>query len=428
VAAGDAGARVALVTVGALRFVYDPALAGFELASEHPFKPLRYELTYDLLRASGVLGDDEVVAPRALDEAALLAVHDERYVRAVKAASAAAKVTAAAPPAAEVHGQLSPGLLASHGLGSSDNPIFAGMHEMILGVCAATVTAIDLVASGQALRATNFAGGLHHALRAKASGFCVYNDIAVGIRRAVDRYGLRVAYVDLDAHHGDGVQWLFYDDPNVMTISLHESGRYLFPGTGHTYETGQGAGRGSAVNLPLEPFTEDDSYLASFDRVVPRALESFKPDLIVLQAGADTHRHDPLADLALSLAGMSTSYQRVVELADLHSEGRLVVTGGGGYDPYRTVPRAWALAWSALSGRALPLELPSQWRTRWQDRLGVELPTTFAEDVSRFPPIPRREAITRRNRSVAERLMNTIEPLWATLPADRGRAREAGLT
>lgn len=396
---------------GSYRFVFDPALAGFELSSEHPFKPLRYELTHDLLRASGLLTTAEVVSPAAPDEAALLSVHDPRYVEAVKSAPGAG------PELAD--------RLATFGLGSSDNPVFARMHEMILGVCAATVTAVDLVAAGEAKGAANFAGGLHHAMRSRASGFCVYNDLAVGIRRAVDTHGMRVAYVDLDAHHGDGVQWLFYDEPRVLTVSLHESGRYLFPGTGHTYETGQGAGRGTAVNVPLEPYTEDASYLAAFETVVPRAIERFAPDLIVLQAGADMHRHDPLADLSLSLAGMSTSYRRVVELAELHASGRLVVTGGGGYDPFRTVPRAWAHAWSALTGRELPSEVPDEWRERWGGRLGVELPATFSEDASEFPPVPRRDAIARRNRSVAERLMSTIEPLWdEVLPVPQGR--EAG--
>lgn len=400
------------------RFVYEPTLADFELAGDHPFKPLRYRLTHDLLRDSGLLGADEVVRPAPLDESALLAVHDRRYVEAVKSASLCAPppsttpVSSSAPSASPPSSSPRSASLASYGLGTSDNPVFEGMHEMILGVCAATTTAVELVASGAALRAANFAGGLHHAGHAHASGFCVYNDLAVGIRRALDEHDLRVAYIDLDAHHGDGVQWLFYDDPRVLTISLHESGRYLFPGTGHTYETGRDAGRGAAVNLPLEPFTEDDSYLECFEAVVPRALAHFRPDLIVLQAGADAHRHDPLADLALTLVGMSASYRRVVQLADEHCGGRLVVTGGGGYDPYRTVPRAWAHAWSALSGRALPTEIPGGWREKWSARLGQELPDSFNEDPSEFAPVPRRDAIARRNESVAQRLMGSLEPLW----------------
>lgn len=392
---------------GDLKFVYEPGLAGYELAADHPFKPLRYQLTHDLLLTAGVLAEHEVVVPARLEEAALLSVHDSRYVEVVKAASRTAAVPA--------------GMLANYGLGSSDNPVFSGMHEAILGICAATTTAIELVAGGGARRAANFSGGLHHAAHARASGFCVYNDLAVGIRRAVDRHGLRVAYVDLDAHHGDGVQWLFYDEPRVMTISLHESGRYLFPGTGHTYETGRDAGRGSSVNMPLEPFTEDDSYLESFEAVVPAALRHFRPDLIVLQAGADMHRHDPLADLSLTLTGMAATYRRLVALADELSEGRLVITGGGGYDPYRTVPRAWAHAWSALSGRELPELIPDAWRQKWQAHLGVELPERFGESAAEFPPVPRRDAITSRNRSVARRLLSTLQPLWDDASVKLGR-------
>lgn len=381
------------------RFVYHPDLARFELAEGHPFKPLRLDLTRSLLEASGLLREHEVVAPAPLQDGALERVHDRRYVAAVKAAS-----TGHAPHDA-----------ARFGLGSSDNPIFAGMHEAVLGVCAATVTAVDLVASGQALRAANLAGGLHHAMHDRASGFCVYNDLALGIRHAVDHYGLRVAYLDLDAHHGDGVQALFYDQAEVMTISLHESGRYLFPGTGHAYETGQGAGRGLAVNLPLEPYTEDDSFLNLFDAVVPKALRRFAPDLIVLQAGADMHRFDPLADMSLSLIGMAASYRRVVALAEELTGGRMVLTGGGGYDAYRTVPRAWAHAWAALSVRELPSELPSEWRTSWQARLpanAAALPTGNGAEERAWRPEPRREEITRRNRVVAQRLLENLAAIW----------------
>src|SRR5690606_5916896 len=200
---------------------------------------------------------------------------------------------------------------------------------------AATVTAVDLVATGRALRAASLAGGLHHALRDRASGFCVYNDLAVAIRRAVDRHGLRVAYVDVDAHHGDGVQWLFYDEPRVLTVSVHESGHYPFTGTGFTYATGNGAGRGNAVHGALEPLSDGDSFLECVDAVVPRALRRFAPDLIVVQAGADMHHRDPLADLALTLHGMRGAYERLVSLAEELTGGRMVLTGGGGYDAYR---------------------------------------------------------------------------------------------
>lgn len=381
------------------KFVYDPALAEFELAPDHPFKPLRFEMTRTLLTAVGLLGDSDLIGPAHVDDDDILMIHDRRFVEAVKS------VTVASRAAHDTS-------LAAFGLGTSDNPLFDDMHDKIARVCAATVTAVDLVASGRALRTANLAGGLHHALRDRASGFCIYNDLAIAIRKAVDHYGLRVAYIDIDAHHGDGVQWLFYDEPAVLTISMHESGRYLFPGTGHTYETGKDAGRGTAVNIPLEPFTEDASYLECFDMVVPRAIERFAPDLIVLQAGADMHRNDPLADLWLSLDGMGESYRRVVALAEAYSCGRLVVTGGGGYDPYQTVPRAWARLWAEVTGGQLPAELPSQWSDGWEQRLGVAMPTLSSDDVASWSPAPRRSAIASRNRSVAERLLANLETIW----------------
>lgn len=393
-------ARLGAASAGAVRFVYDPGLSAFELAPEHPFKPLRLELTKSLLEAAGLLDASALVAPDALADDELEQVHDPRYVDAVRAASRGA-------PVADAVG---------FGLGTGDNPIFPGMHEAIARVCAGTRTAVELVASGVARRAANFAGGLHHAMRDRASGFCVYNDLAIGIRHAVERHGLRVAYVDLDAHHGDGVQWLFYEDPRVLTVSLHESGRYLFPGTGHTYETGRGAGRGTSVNVPLEPFTEDASFLEVFDLVVPPSLRAFRPDLIVLQAGADMHRHDPLADLSLSLAGMAESYRRMAALADELTGGRMVVTGGGGYDPYRTVPRAWAHAWAALLGVPLPERLPLPWVEAWGAQLGLSLPTTSGDDPSAWSPQPRRAAIERRNRSVAQRAMATLDGIWRAGP------------
>ncbi len=383
-------------------FVYEPSLARFDLGRDHPFKPLRLELTRTLLRSVGLLADGQIVSPSPLSDQALLTVHDKRFVQAVKAASRGEEVAGAA----------------TYGLGTSDNPIFGGMHESVLGVVAGTVTAVDLVASGRYRGAANFSGGLHHALADRASGFCLYNDLAVAIRHAVSKYGMRVAYVDVDAHHGDGVQWIFYEDPNVLTVSLHESGRYLFPGTGHTYETGKGAGRGTSVNVPLEPYTEDESFLEAFDIVVPAALRRFRPDLIVLQAGADMHVNDPLADMSLTLGAMATSYRRVVALADELTAGRLVITGGGGYDPYRTVPRAWAHAWAALTGTELPRELPAEWRKLWQSELrgeAAELPRFSGEDPADHPPVPRRAAISRRNRLVASRTLETLQELWSTL-------------
>jgi acetoin utilization protein AcuC len=349
-----------------------------------------------LLYHMGLLSSQHEVSPQSISENQMLAVHDADYIEMVKAVSRGHR----------------PDEAYSYGLGTSDNPIFPNMHEAITRVCAATLTAVDIVASGKAKRALNIAGGLHHAHKDKASGFCVYNDLSIAIEHAVKKYKMRIAYVDIDAHHGDGVQWLFYDRAEVMTISLHESGRYLFPGTGHTYEMGKDAGRGYSVNVPLEPYSEDDSYLEAFEAVVPTALRFFKPDLIVLQAGADMHRYDPLADLALSIQGMQKSYQRISELADELCDGRLVVTGGGGYDPYRTVPRAWAALWAALSRQDISPDIPKDWIGEWQSQSPIELPQHLFDDITQWQTIPRRNEIVSHNRVVVKRLLSGIEGIW----------------
>jgi acetoin utilization protein AcuC len=376
-------------------FLYDPQLSQYQLSDAHPFKPLRLELTRDLLLELGLLGPQHERAVERMNDRLLTRVHDPDYVNVVRAVSKGKAVSDAF----------------GYGLGTGDNPIFPNMHEAVLRVCDATVTAVDLVASGTVQRAVNLSGGLHHALRDKASGFCVYNDLALGIEHAVQQYGTRVAYIDLDAHHGDGVQWLFFDRADVMTISMHESGRYLFPGTGHTFEVGQGEGRGLSVNVPLEPFTEDASFMACFEAVVPQALEVFRPDLIVLQAGADMHRLDPLADLSLTSRGFARSYQRVSELADLFCEGRLVATGGGGYDPYRTVPRIWALLWAAVSRQAISDEVPAAWRARWQAQSPQELPEELHDPTS-WNPVPRQNEISSHNRAVVQRVLSSLTPIW----------------
>ena len=256
---------------------------------------------------------------------------------------------------------------------------------------------------------------MHHAHARQASGFCLYNDLAVAIEHAIQTYGMRVAYVDIDAHHGDGVQWLFYDRADVMTISLHESGRYLFPGTGHTYETGKGEGRGMSVNLPLEPFTESESYLEGFEVIVPLALRSFQPDLIVLQAGADMHYYDPLADIALDVTIMHKSYERISELADELCEGKLVATGGGGYDPYRTVPRVWAGLWAALSRQSLADEIPQAWLEQWQKESPVSLPTVIEDDITSWNPVPRRAEISSHNRFGRQAAYNKLRTHMARI-------------
>jgi acetoin utilization protein AcuC len=249
------------------------------------------------------------------------------------------------------------------GIGPGDTPAFAHMHEVSALIAGATIRALADVVEGRSARAFCPAGGLQHAHRDHASGFCVYNDVAVAIAAAVAEHpGLRAAYVDVDVHHGDGVQEAFYDRADVLTVSVHESGSYLFPGTGRIAETGTGEGSGFAVNLPLPPGAGDDCYRLAFADVIAPAVRAFAPDVIVAQLGADSHRADPLAHLTTTVRGQYDMAQHLVELADGVCDGRIVATGGGGYDAFSATPRAWACALAALLGTAPPEELPECWR------------------------------------------------------------------
>lgn len=359
------------------RLVWTKELLEYDLG-DHPLDPVRVELTIELARALGVLDRDgvTVVAPEPADDATLTRVHDPAYLAAVRAA----------PDDPFFQGW---------GLGTADNPIFEGMHEASALVAGASVNAAEAVWSGEALRAVNVAGGLHHAMPARASGFCVYNDPAVAIARLLDRGAQRVAYVDVDVHHGDGVQEIFWDDPRVLTISLHETPLALFPGTGFPHETGGEAAPGSAVNVALPPGTDDGGWLRAFHAVVPAALRAFRPEILFTQCGADTYRLDPLADLRLSVDGHRATYLALRALADELCGGKWVATGGGGYALVEAVPRSWTHLLAIATGDALDprLPTPTAWRdlarskldgTRPRLRLlsgGPGIPMTMGDDV-----------------------------------------------
>ena len=252
------------------------------------------------------------------------------------------------------------------GVGSVDVPAFHGMHEASALVAGASIGAVERILAGEAEHAFSPAGGLHHALRSRASGFCVYNDVALAVAAARDA-GHRVFYVDLDVHHGDGTQALFWDDPEVLTFSIHENGRTLFPGSGWDDETGGEQARGAAVNVPLEEWSGDASWWPIVEQVIPALADTFGPTFIVSQHGCDSHALDPLAHLRLTTA----SYQRACALIDAvahrYCEGRWLATGGGGYDAFRVVPRSWAIVWLAQAHRAVPDETPPAWRERWTE-------------------------------------------------------------
>lgn len=371
-------------------FVHSPAYAGYCFGPGHPFSPVRLELTIDLLRMSGVLTDADFVAPRPATREELLYCHSEQYIRAVEEASA----TGAAD-----------GWVQHFDLGTDDNPVFRGMHEAASLIVGGTITATELVMEGRVRHACNLGGGLHHAMAERASGFCIYNDAAIAAAWARRRYGARVMYIDTDAHHGDGVQWAFYDDPNVMTVSIHETPRHLFPGTGWVHEVGTGAGLGTSVNVPLEPYTGDESFLACLEHVLLPLAEAFKPDLIISQNGCDAHYLDPLTHLSATLRLYRDIPRLVQSVADAVCAGRWVAVGGGGYDHWRVVPRAWAMVWAQLAGRPLPDELPAAWREKWAPRAPVPLPERLLDDPSDYKPAPRPADIAAKNRRTAERAL-----------------------
>ena len=344
-----------------LRLVWDDGFTEYDFGPFHPMTPVRLELTTRLIRDFGLLDhpDVRVVDAEPAPDDVLLGVHTPQYVQAVREASARPPKTAPA-----------------RGLGTEDVPVFEGMHEVSARIAAGSRNVALAVWSGAAGHGLNYAGGLHHAMPSAASGFCVYNDVALAIRALLDSGAQRVAYVDVDVHHGDGVERIFWDDPRVLTVSLHETGRILFPGTGFPQDFGGPEAEGHAVNVAFPPGTADAGWLRAFHAVVPPLLHAFKPQVLVSQQGCDSHVLDPLAHMALTLDAQRASYVALHELAHELCEGRWVATGGGGYEYVDVVPRAWTHLAAIASHR--PIEpgaaVPETWRRYVLERFGRQAP------------------------------------------------------
>ena len=325
-------------------FMSSQALWATGHGSAHPLKPERLLRTVNLLDAYHAFQapNVKVIEPRlaSVDELALF--HTRDYIDAVKSLSDGENRVSAY----------------NYGFGSGDNPIFEGMYETESLKAGSSLMAAEAVISGQCDVAFSFGGGLHHAMPGHASGFCVFNDAAIAIAWLVEG-GARVAYVDIDAHHGDGVQAGFYTTNDVLTISLHQDGRTLFPGTGFVSETGRGLGEGFSVNVPLAPSTDDETYLRAFDQIVPPLLERFNADVVVTQLGVDTHYKDPLTHLMLTTAGHKALYERFAQMAP-----RWLALGGGGY-AIDVVPRSWTLAFAVMAEQSLSDELPAAYREQY---------------------------------------------------------------
>ena len=325
--------------------VWSEALREYDFGPGHPLTPRRFGPGIDLLRAFGAR---RLVAPEAASDADLARLHALHYIEQVRSFSD--------------HPWQPPAM----GVGTPDVPAFHGMHEAAALVAGGSIGAIDRILAGEASHAFSPAGGLHHAMRTRAAGFCIYNDVALAVARARDA-GHRVLSVDLDVHHGDGTQTLFWDDPDVLTVSIHESGHHLFPGTGIIDETGGARAPGTAVNVPLEEGAGDDTWWPIVASVVPTMAEAFRPTFLVSQHGCDGHALDPLAHLRLTTAAYARACRLLDTVAHRWCDGRWLATGGGGYDAYRVVPRSWAIVWLAQAHHELPGQTPSDWRARWAE-------------------------------------------------------------
>lgn len=382
------------------KFVYSPDYVQYNFGLTHPLNPLRLAATKSLAETMGLLSHDDMIVPSAATEDELRLIHVPEYIEMVKKFRNEADIQ-------------NPALLCeslAFGLGTEDDPVFPRMHEAAALAAGGTLAAVRLLAQGDVIHAVNIAGGLHHAQSASASGFCLYNDVAIAIKWLRQATAWRIAYIDTDAHHGDGVQNAFYGDPNVLTISFHETGQYLFPGTGSVEELGTGAGYGFCLNIPLRPYTDDESHLEALLSVVPPALEYFQPDLIVSQHGCDGHFWDPLTDLLAS----THFYAKVPALVDTwahqYAGGRWLAVGGGGYELLRVVPRAWTLLWAQMQHAPIDLAapIPESWLNQWQSSSSSPLPQQFMDKLEDRPSVPQSFAITQQNRQMIYRLKQLV--------------------
>jgi acetoin utilization protein AcuC len=342
--------------------VWTPDFLTYRLSEEHPLDPIRLDLTMRLADGLGVLEGVEPLTPSLAPDSEIERIHRPSYLAAVKHAPGLGE---------DLH----------HGLGTPDNPIFTGMHEASALVCGGSLLAARQIAEGRCDRAVNIAGGLHHAMAEAASGFCVYNDCAIAISWLLDHGFDRIAYVDVDVHHGDGVQAAFLTDPRVLTISVHQHPRTLWPGTGWPSEYGSGEAAGTAVNLALPPGTRDGSWLRAFRAVVPSLLAAFEPQVLVTQCGVDTHHEDPLADLSLTVDGHRAIYRELRDLAEATAGGKWLALGGGGYGLFRVVPRSWTHLLATVLDRDVDPDrsIPADWIAHTTQLTRQPVPTAMGE-------------------------------------------------
>lgn len=352
-----------------VRVLWSPSMANYFFGDYHPMHPSRLDATATLARELGLfdLKEVQLEEPEVAGVKELMLAHDYPYIDAVQKISENPSL-----------------VIASCGLGTEDTPGYAGVHEASARLAGGTYQAAQAILDGKVKHAVNFGGGMHHASRDHASGFCIYNDCAVGIGHLLDQGVSRVAYIDVDAHHGDGTQSIFWDDPRVMTISLHESGMSLFPGTGFANEVGpEGEAAGTAVNIALPATTTDSGWLRAFNAVAPSLLREFQPEVIVSQHGCDTHMADDMSHMRISIDAQREIAAQISLLADELCEGRWIATGGGGYSCYNAVPRSWTHLIAVAAGRPLSVHMPTpeSWQKYMLEKYGTKVPAMMGDPV-----------------------------------------------
>jgi acetoin utilization protein AcuC len=374
------------------KIIYHPKYKLYDLGDGHPFNPIRAEMVLDLLKELGC--PVNCLEPQPVTPEVFYSIHDETYVNAIEALSRGQELQNAE----------------MYGLGTVDNPIAKGMAEGARYQAGGTLLAARLLIEEKAKRVLQLGGGFHHAHKSMAAGFCIYNDLALAIKEMTN-HGWHIAYIDVDVHHGDGVQEIFYSDGKVMTISLHESGEYLFPGTGFIHELGQGMGRSLKLNVPLDPFTEGESYLEVMDGVIKPALKWFRPDALVVMVGADAHFSDPLADLMLTTIDYENIFRKVLSFADHYSKGRIMFTLGGGYSLSAT-PRIWSILYLMLLNLEIPPKISRSWIQKWEKLTGQKLPELLHDEIPAFDPIQRKPEIVKHNRDLIIRINDSVAQYW----------------
>ena len=370
-----------------LPIIYHQDYSTYQFGLNHPANPHKRELLVRLFDALGY--PLAFIEPEPASDSDLLSVHTEAYLHCVASASTLS---------------WAPGSL-RFGLDTDDVPIFPNMDDAARLQVGGTLLAARMVAEGKTERVLQLGGGFHHAMPARAAGFCIYNDLSVAIQYLRSQH-LRVAYIDIDVHHGDGVQWVHYRDPDVFTFSIHESGRYLFPNTGSIDEKGEGDGKGSVINIPLEKHTDNESFLEAIETILPLALEQFQPDILIIPCGVDAHFLDPLAHLNLTTQGFERLFQLLLSYTDQYSNGRAIFTLGGGYDAMASI-RNWTILIHILQNRPLPEALPENWLASLPGKPAP--PVTLHDQVDPVPEIVDRERMMHINRETVAKVMQFLK-------------------